>query len=174
MGKPIEAGAHQSQGWVKAPPALLPPPWNKPRQTRCIPTSNFQAMGFLWKMCRDPSNPLAKNWPQYALIVLHRLQESCIFAHARQPYLLIGPCTVQPQLSGPRLTGPLNIRTSWRPENILPRMCRRRGQWSFLGVVAVWAMSYRLCRLALAKTGLLEYFSEHCWPWSYCIGSLIG
>ena len=24
--------------------------------------------------------------------------------------------------------------------------------------------------LALAKTGLLEYFSEHYWPRSYCIG----
>ena len=49
-------------------------------------------------------------------------------------------------------------------------MRRRRGQWSFVGVVTGWAMSYGLCRLALAKTGLLEYFSEHCWPWSYCIG----
>ena len=49
-------------------------------------------------------------------------------------------------------------------------MRRRHGQWSFVGVVTGWAMSYGLCRLALATTGLLDYFSEHCWPWSYCIG----
>ena len=36
--------------------------------------------------------------------------------------------TVQPRLSGPRLSGPSIIRTSWRLENTLPRMRRRRGQ----------------------------------------------
>ena len=36
--------------------------------------------------------------------------------------------TVQPRLSGPRLSGPLIIRTSWRPENTLPRMRRRHSQ----------------------------------------------
>ena len=78
--------------------------------------------------------------------------------------------TVQPRLSGPHLSGPSIIQTSWRPENTLPRMCRRRGQWSFVGVVTGWTLSYGLCRLTLGKTGLLDYFSEHCWPWSYCIG----
>ena len=37
-------------------------------------------------------------------------------------------------------------------------------------VVTGWTMSYRLYRLALAKTDWPEYFSEYCWPWSYCIG----
>ena len=31
------------------------------------------------------------------------------------------------------------IRTSWRPENTLPRMRRRSGEWSFVGVVTGWA-----------------------------------
>ena len=50
--------------------------------------------------------------------------------------------------SRPRL---YDICTSWRPESTLPRMCRS-GQWSFVGVVTGWGMSYRLCRVALAKT----------------------
>ena len=43
--------------------------------------------------------------------------------------------TVQPRLSGPRLSGPSIIRTSWRPDFTLPRMRRRRGQRYFVGVV---------------------------------------
>ena len=78
--------------------------------------------------------------------------------------------TVQPRLSGPRLSGTSIIRTSLRPKNTLPRMRRRRDQWSFVGVVIDWAMSYGLYRLALAKIDWPKYFSEHCWPWSYCIG----
>ena len=78
--------------------------------------------------------------------------------------------TVQPRLSGPRLSGPSIIRTSWRPEYTLPLMRIRRGQWSIVGVVTDWVMNYGLCRLTLGKTGLLDYFSEHCWPWSCCIG----
>ena len=78
--------------------------------------------------------------------------------------------TVQPRLSGPRLSGTSIIRTSQRPKNTLPRMRRRRDRWSFVGVVIDWAMSYGLYRLALAKIDWPKYFSEHCWPWSYCIG----
>ena len=33
----------------------------------------------------------------------------------------------------------------------------------------VWSQVDGLCRLAMGKIGLLDYFSEHCWPWSYCI-----
>ena len=73
-------------------------------------------------------------------------------------------CTVQPRLSGPRLSGTSIIRTSHRP---LPHMRRRRDRWSFVGVVIDWVMSYRL---ALAKIDWPKYFSEHCWPWLYCIG----
>ena len=82
--------------------------------------------------------------------------------------VLVG--TVQPRLSGPRLSGPSIIRTSWRPENALLCMRRRRGQWSFVGVVTYWVMRYGPCRLGLGKTGILDYFSEYCWPWSYCVG----
>ena len=78
--------------------------------------------------------------------------------------------TVQPRLSGPRLSGTSIIRTSQRPKNTLPRMRRRRDWRSFVGVVIDWAMSYGLYRLALAKIDGPKYFSEHCWPWSYCIG----
>ena len=67
-------------------------------------------------------------------------------------------CTVQPRLSGPRLSGTSIIRTSHRP---LPHMRRRRDRWSFVDVVIDWAMSYGLYRLALAEID---------WPWSYCIG----
>ena len=35
-------------------------------------------------------------------------------------------CTVQPRLSGPRLSGTSIIRTSQRPKSTLSRMCRRR------------------------------------------------
>ena len=62
------------------------------------------------------------------------------------------------------------IRSSQRSKNTLPHMRRRRDQWSFMGVVTDWVMSYGLYRLALAKTDWPKYFSEHCWPWSYCIG----
>ena len=80
--------------------------------------------------------------------------------------------TVQPRLSGPHLSRLSIIQTNWRP---LPHMHRRRGQWSFVGVVTSWVMTiYGLCRLSLGKTGLLDYFSEHCWPWSYCIGIVYG
>ena len=87
---------------------------------------------------------------------------------------LWSPATVQPQLSRPHLSGPSIIQTSWKPENTLPCMCRRRDQWSFVGVVTGWVMSYGLCRLALGKTVLLDCFSEHCWPWSYCIVYRLG
>ena len=71
---------------------------------------------------------------------------------------MISTCTVQSRLSRPCLSGPSIIRTSWRPESTTPHMHRRRGQWSFVGVVTSWAMSYGLCRLALGKAGLLDYF----------------
>ena len=37
--------------------------------------------------------------------------------------IILNADTVQPRLSGPSI-----FRTSWRPENTLPRMRRRRGQ----------------------------------------------
>jgi hypothetical protein len=61
------------------------------------------------------------------------------------------------------------IRTSQRPANTLPSMCRRRDRWSLMSVVTDRAMSYGLHRLALAKTDWPNYLSEYCWPWSYCI-----
>ena len=79
-------------------------------------------------------------------------------------------CTVQPQLSGPHLSRSSVIQTSWRPEYTLPHMHRRCERWSFVCVVTSWVMRCGLCRLALGKIVLLDYFSEHCWPWSYCIG----
>ena len=52
--------------------------------------------------------------------------------HLNKPYnyasMQSGLSTVQPRLSGPRLSGPSIIRTSWRPENALLRMRIRRGQ----------------------------------------------
>ena len=52
--------------------------------------------------------------------------------------------TVQHRLSGPCLSGTSIVRTSWRPENTLPCMHKRHGQWSFVGVVTGWVMSYGL------------------------------
>ena len=63
---------------------------------------------------------------------------------------------MQPRLSGPCLSRTSIIRTSQRPTNTLPRMYRRRDRWSFVGVVADWAMSYGLYRLVLAKNWLIK------------------
>ena len=49
--------------------------------------------------------------------------------------------TVQPQLSGPHLSGTLIIRTFLRPANILVCMRRGRGWWSSRGCGDSWTMT---------------------------------
>ena len=110
------------------------------------------------------SQPLKFNYPQCVCTVVYGVGYSPFFL------LYTLDITVQPRLSGPRLSGTSIIRTSQRPKNTIPRMRRRRDRWSFVGVVIDSAMSYGLYRLALAKIDWPKYFSEHCWPWSYCIG----
>ena len=56
---------------------------------------------------------------------------------------------VQPRLSRLCLPGTSIIWTSWRPENTLPCMHRRCSQWSLVGVVTGWAMSYTFCRYSI-------------------------
>ena len=79
----------------------------------------------------------------------HVLCKITVSVKYEQSYPLTKCCTMQPWLSRPRLSGPLIIRTSWRPENALLHMRRRHGRWSFVGVITYWVMSYGPCRLGL-------------------------
>ena len=74
--------------------------------------------------------------------------------------------TVQPWLSGPRLSGTSIIRTCSRPANTLVRMRSGCGQWYWRGVATVERWAWQFYRVVLAKTGWPVYLYDCYWLWS--------
>jgi hypothetical protein len=82
-----------------------------------------------------------------------------VYIYIHVVYLYTSTCICMYSETSIARTSFIRNRTSWRPENTLPRMRRRRDRWSFVGVVTGRAMSYGLPGLALAKTDWPKYFS---------------
>ena len=96
-------------------------------------------------------NGLARWYAQLSMCELIASNDNCVCECIIPCWVFIWGSKVNciqcdPRLSGPRLSRPSIIRNSWRSENTLPPMRKRRGQWYFVSVVTSLVMSYGLQR----------------------------